>query len=187
MKKTDLTEKHTGFYSGAEVRRMKKPELDANDMSRYVASGIAAYLPGAQMMLDWMQERLDELRADLRAFQQMEPAAAKRGRPAAVKGAKLDARGTSWAGMSEEERSAEMKRRRALGERNKAAKAKLHPRDAAHPEHAAWREKMRAAQQKRWASLSPAQKKQQQRNMAKARAAQAATARGAVEEMRATA
>jgi hypothetical protein len=152
---------------------MKKPDL--HDVNRYAVSGMAAFLPGMQYMVELMQRQLDEFRQELALFQALDD---KRAAPKkAAKGA--------WAGMTAKERSAEMKRRLAARAAKKTAK--LHPRDSRHPGHDAWREKMRVAQKKRWNSLTEPQKKQQMRKMAKARGAQALSARGAVEELRATA
>ena len=161
-----------------------KKTIGDKDVSRFVAGGMAAFLPGmvymAELISETMQDVIDSLKRDLGMFQEMDERPAKK---------KKDRRGSSWAGLSAEERSAEMKRRRAIGEAKKASAAKLHPRDAAHPGHEAWLEKMRAAQKKRWDSFTPAERKAQIRKMSKAGRASshAASARRAVEELRATA
>jgi hypothetical protein len=153
---------------------MKKPDL--HDVNRYAVSGMAAFLPGMQYMVELMQRQLDEFRQELALFQALDD---KRTAPKkAAKGA--------WAGMTAKERSAEMKRRFAARAAKKKT-AKLHPRDSRHPGHDAWRETLSAAQKKRWNSLTDSQKKQQMRKMAKARGARVLSARGAVEELRATA
>lgn len=63
-----------------------------------------------------------------------------------------------WASMSPEERKAEMRRRIEVRDKKwaeEAALEKLHPRDPRSPKHAAWIEKMRAANKANWAKLSP--------------------------------
>jgi hypothetical protein len=159
---------------------MKKPDLQ--DVNRYAVSGMAAFLPGMQYMVELMQRQLDEFRQELALFQQLDDKRALAPEKSAVR---VKVAKGAWAGMTAEERSAEMKRRFAVRAAKKAAK--LHPRDPRHPGHDAWRETMRAAQKKRWNSMTQSQKKQQVRKMAKARGAQVSTARGAVEELRATA
>ena len=70
-----------------------------------------------------------------------------------------------WAKMTPEQRSAEIKRRRA-----NITHAKLHPRDPRHPEHEAWVEKMREVNRKRWASMSKAERKRRSDAMVAGRA-----------------
>ena len=165
---------------------MKKTDLTGNDVTRFTASGMAAFLPGMiylqEIIAEQMQRSIEQMKRELAMFQQMDQGVvAKRGRSAGVKEAG-PRRKSGWP-EGEEERRAEMARRKAVGE----AKKKLHPRDKRHPGHEAWRETMRVAQNKRWASMTPAQQKAQRRKTSQARKTQAATARGAVEELRATA
>lgn len=122
--------------------------------------GMAAMLPGMQKMLDLMQKQVDEFRDALNglsASPRRVEGATKLGRPrknvAAIQG-----RASSGWPADPAERSAEMKRRRAVAEKKK--NAKLHPRDKSHPEHAAWVAKMKKVQQKFWKGLTVAQRKE---------------------------
>jgi hypothetical protein len=86
--------------------------LKNTETSKYAQMGMAALLPGMQYMIERMQEQLDEMRLHLAALQ---------GAPALA--AKAETRGSSWKSLTPEERSAEMKRRRAVaGSRKGAAK-----------------------------------------------------------------
>ena len=60
-----------------------------------------------------------------------------------------------------------MRQRKAKAKRRKLAMG--HPRDPRHPEHAQWVEKMREVQNKRWASMTEAQRAEQERKMQKGR------------------
>jgi hypothetical protein len=82
-------------------------------INRWTASGIAAFIPGLQYAIDTLQDQLNELRAELARYQEMEVVGET------VKPAKK----TAWTGMSAEERSAEMKRRIAVSKRNKRKSA----------------------------------------------------------------
>jgi hypothetical protein len=64
-----------------------------------------------------------------------------------------------WAGMTEKERSAEMKRRYAKRRVDRALKTATnqpnHPRNPGHPKHEEWLAKMRKAMRKTWKNLAP--------------------------------
>lgn len=67
--------------------------------------------------------------------------------------------------MSTEERSIEERRRQALARETyrqvEVGRAKLHPRDAAHPEREKWLAKMRKGVRKRWGNMSAEECKKQ--------------------------
>jgi hypothetical protein len=94
----------------------------------------------------------------------------KRGRPPGNGSKRIAAGKNGWAGMSREERSAEMRRRQAVSRgdapsinqrphKRAATESRLHPRDAAHPKHAQWLKKMRRGSKKRWDGLTEAERK----------------------------
>jgi hypothetical protein len=69
-----------------------------------------------------------------------------------------------------------MARRMAVAQAKRGGKPKakprmtgLHPRDAAHPDHAKWLKKMRARTEATWDNMSPAERKKRLDNMAAAR------------------
>lgn len=173
---------------------MKRPERNESDVTRFTASGMAAFLPGMiymqELIVERMQRSIEQMKQELAMLQQVDQGAVKkRGRPQGVKEASPRKRNSGWP-ASEEGRRIEIQRRQAVAAAKKAGKpSKLHPRDPRHPEHEAWVAKMGAVQRKRWASFTPAERKAQLRKMSKAGKAShaAATARGAVEELRATA
>lgn len=75
--------------------------------------------------------------------------------------------GKSWASMTAEERSKEMLRRQAVARGELPARdprtvgaAPTHPRDARHPEHEAWLEKMRKVTKKRWKGMTASERKE---------------------------
>jgi hypothetical protein len=103
-------------------------------MTTYQQIGIAAMLPGMQHMITLMQAELDSLRAQLGEIQ--EPAGA--GRPAGSKAAP----GRSGWPDDPEERSAEMKRRKAVAEAKKK------------------RAKIGKSAKKRWETMSFKQRKE---------------------------
>ena len=153
-----------------------------NDETTFAALGMAALLPGMQHMLTLMQESLDQMRAALNVTQNGAASnpAPERGRPAGSKNRRY-----GWSD-DPEERKAEMARRMA-GTPKKPA-VKLHPRDAAHPEHAAWVRKMRKANKKMWAALTPKQRTERAAKAAAGRAAKKKqTARQAIRELKAVA
>jgi hypothetical protein len=126
-------------------------KLDDKELRHYAASGMAAYLPGMVYMIELMQRELDEMRARLGQLQGTEEG------PAGTRG---------WAGMTPEERSAEMRKRIAVRLRNKKKAEKLHPRDKAHPDHAKWIAKMRRAQKTRFARMTKAEREDWKAKMA---------------------
>jgi hypothetical protein len=77
--------------------------------------GIAALLPGMQFMLDRMQAELDAMRDHLAVLQQGESTDSSRKNPKRVAGGR-----SGWS-SDPEERSREMRRRRALSKRKKQA------------------------------------------------------------------
>lgn len=119
----------------------------------------------------------------------------KRGRPLGSRNSDASSRSmaaklsraarSSWADMTPEQRSVEMKRRQAVA-RGEApsmradglTKPKLHPRDPRSPEHGKWLETMRRTQKKRWKNMPPAERTAQLKKMAAAsNAARAARAK----------
>lgn len=147
----------------------------------YEQMGVAAMLPGMVHMLELMLAAVNEMRALLGDAQVTGAAPPKRlGRPPLNRGR------SGWP-EDPEERKAEMKRRQAVAARKagKLPAEPTHPRDPRHPGHDAWVKKLKAGQKKRWNSLTPAQQKAQIRKMTKGKAAAGATARAAVEEMKA--
>src|SRR5262245_53319583 len=139
----------------------------------FIPLGIAAMIPGMQLMLDLMQQQLDEYRHELDQVQQNgQPnrfAKAGKARWAGMTAAERSAEGhrmrnkqpknptmtSYWAQMTPAERSQEVKRRMAM----RKPVVKLHPRDAAHPEHKKWIAKMRKVNTENWARLTPAERK----------------------------
>jgi hypothetical protein len=80
---------------------------NAKDLNRYAASGMAAFLPGMQYMVELMQRQLDEFRAQLAIYQHGEAEAVpQRKQRKGSSGGK-----TYWSKLSPEERSEEMQRR----------------------------------------------------------------------------
>lgn len=130
---------------------------------RFSEWGIASVLPGAKYILERMQEELNYLQQVLAAHQENrqeggEPK--RRGRPPGSKNPFVKKAG-SWAGMTKEERSQEMKRRQMVAQLRRGGQpVKMHPRDPRHPGHAEWVEKMRKSNKKAWANLSATQRKQ---------------------------
>ena len=146
--------------------------------NKYTQMGIAALLPGMQFMVEQMQRILEDQRLLLSSLQNGQPK--RRGRtpqdqatdqvmsirpypPEAVVHVKSPRRSAAgkhgWAGMTAEERSAEMKRRVA------ARHANLHPRDARHPEHDQWIATMKRVQKKRWAAMTLKERAERQAKM----------------------
>lgn len=127
---------------------MKKRTEDT-DLNRYAQMGMAAMLPGMQLAVDFIQQKLDEMRAQLAMIQNGGPlkksrvspegsaaiSEAQKRRWAAQKAdndearkAKLgEARKAYWAKKTPAQRRAEMKRRGMLGGgvKARAAKAKV--------------------------------------------------------------
>lgn len=129
-----------------------------DEIKRYAASGMAAYLPGMVYMLELMQRQVDDFRAQLARMQNgmqglpdkeedrpvpwSDPAKKKRRKTAA----------SYWAKMTKAERSEEMRRRMAVSAARAAKERKAretikerkpHPRDADHPDHEAFLAKLR--------------------------------------------
>lgn len=138
----------------------------------YEEMAVVAVLNNLTHLSQIMQREIDDARALLERANGAEPSAAlKHGRPrlaasvrALVAEAEAKGRGSSWQGMSAEERSAEMARRRAVGAARQAAAAdvdRLHPRDPRSPRHEAWITKLRKIQKKRWTAMTPKMQKAQ--------------------------
>jgi len=162
-------------------------ELAGETPARLKQMGLACMLPGWVQQHEELGRKIQEARALLAAADAEIPdigipeaARPRRGRPPKTKTS------SGWPG-DPEARKAEMARRQAVAARNKAGKTGpgRHPRDPRHPGHADWLKKLRAGQKKRWESLTPAQQKAQIRKMTKGKSAAGATARAAVEEMKA--
>lgn len=151
-----------------------------DEILHYAKMGKAALLPGMVKMLDLMQRQIDEFRAELNGAESSPrrvEGATKRGRPR-KNVESLSGRGLSGWPADPEERKKEMARRRKVAKAKKSAK--LHPRDAAHPDHEHWKEIMRKAQKARWKRLTPAQQREAQARMQEARSKKAATVKLAV-------
>lgn len=84
------------------------------DLKKYAMSGMAAFLPGMTYMVELMTKQLEEFRLQLAGMQGMEAMEAE---PA--NGRRYPQKG-GWSSMTAEERSEEMKRRRAVGIRKKS-------------------------------------------------------------------
>lgn len=142
----------------------------------YTQMGIAALIPGAQYVLAKIEGELDKLRAMLAAAQ-ANGAGSARDYIEAEAPRKPDGRGSSWQGMTREERKAEGRRRAQKARENKAAKeanAPRHPSDPRHPAHEKWIANLRASQKKYWASKSKAARKAQIKKMHEGKAAKKA-------------
>jgi len=128
--------------------------MENSQLNLFAASGMAAIIPGFQYALDQLQKMLDDIRLQLAAMQG--GVTPKRGRPAGSTGRN---------GWSDDpvERRAEMKRRMAKRQPH------LHPRDKNHPEHAAWVEKMRQVQKKRFEGMSFKERKEWKAKMQQGR------------------
>jgi hypothetical protein len=127
--------------------------MKSTENTTYAVMGVAALLPGMQFMIEQMQAKLDDMRAMLAGLQTGERP--RRGRPPGS--AKAEGARSAWAGMTAEERSIEMKRRFAV--RMAKQTGKMHPRDPNHPKHQEFAAKVRKAQKRAWANLTPAQRK----------------------------
>jgi hypothetical protein len=114
-------------------------------------------LNGAGEIKPSMQRTLELAKANLATGQELllEGMPKKRGRPKGSVGVKA-----YWASMTQEERNAEMRRRRAM---RRPPTVKLvqpnHPRNADHPDHAKWVAKMRRVNRRTWNNLTPAARK----------------------------
>ena len=151
------------------------------------ASGMEAFLPWMiylqEIIAEQMQRSIEQMKRELAMFQQMDQSVvAKRGRK----------RGVKEAGRAR--RAAGPKAKKGAGPRWRGGKAVGEGEEEATPARSSaiqapgrgWR---RCASASRWDSFTPAQRKAQIRKMSQAGKASyaAATARGAVEELRATA
>lgn len=140
-----------------------KNELDPNlagpDLTLV---GMGALLSGLEYARDILGMYANDIRAAMAAAQSdvAEPLRKKRpGFSPSVREALNEAKG-GWASMTPEERSAEMKRRRAVAEQNKQLGPMVnHPRDPRHPNHDRWIANLRKSQKKYWNNMTPAQKK----------------------------
>jgi len=154
--------------------------------------GKAALLPGMTYMAQMMRDVIADVVTDamyefIEEFQRLNGAARlKRGRPAkqqsvrehieettyhrrkAIVGERGDERTTAHGWSADpNERKREMKRRVAK-RKAKQPSVKivgLHPRDKAHPGHAAWVEMMRKVQKKSWAKLTQEERDERQRKL----------------------
>lgn len=142
--------------------------------TKYEQMGIAALLPGMTFAVELIQKQLDEMRAQLTGIVF---SAEKRavGRPKGSKNKRMAAGGQSWAGLTPEERSAEMKHRMALAKKNKAAQQAA-PVNGKDPKYvaagkAAWTSRSKKAQREHIARMKAA--------LAAKRAAQAKHVNGA--------
>jgi hypothetical protein len=134
---------------GCKIPAMVKRSKTTTTNTTYEQMGIAALIPGMQHMLTLMQAQLDEVRASLAALQD-DPEDSGHSR------IRRKVMNHYWASMTAEQRSAEMRRRHAVGRKRKH----LHPRDPKHPEHEAWKAKMKEASHRSWGNLTAAQRKQ---------------------------
>jgi len=114
------------------------------------AAGLSVLLPGLQMAVVTIQEKIDEIRAQLAGLQKL-PAVkldSRRRRKVLTpqkNGARKLRKGGRYGWSSDpEERKEQMRLRK------KKANASNHPRHPSHPKHAEWVEMMRTAQKKRW-------------------------------------
>jgi hypothetical protein len=169
---------------------MPKPPL-IND---YEITGMAAMLSGMQHLLRRMQEVVQEHQEKLDALQRGAPvkppsrrtktgyisvAGLKKGtaeyraavtfnkrieREAKQASPRAIGSSTYWAKMTPEERSAEMKRRRAIARAKKVGA--LSPRHAGHPEHPKWAAKMARARKRAWNKKTEAEKEAWKAKMA---------------------
>ena len=130
--------------------------------------------PGMQYAIEVLQRQLDEMRGRLASMQAAGP-----GSPVGATPKKKGGNKYGWAGMTAEERSAEMRRRMAnrkrtgwegmsAGERKAEMKRRLQGRKAKapvtdrrsvdHPEHDQLVDSMRKARKKAWKKKSPEQR-----------------------------
>ena len=161
--------------SAKETINLMKTTQDTGELRKYAMSGMAAFLPGMQYMVELMQRQLDEFRLQLAAMQGVEEKPRSNGhnnygwagmtaeeRSAEMKRrqAKRKKKRSGWNGMTAEQRSVEMKRRKAMAAAKKAPPqtAPKHPREADHPDHAKWLAKLRRVQKKHWNSKTKAEK-----------------------------
>jgi hypothetical protein len=127
------------------------------------AAGIAAMLPGFQMAIDLLEERVADLRSQLAGLQGLGVPTVKMHRKSLPHPKKR--KGSNGWSANPEERKADMQRRMAK------RKPATHPRDKRHPQHDKWRETMRKAQLKRWGKMTVAEKKATQDKMQAGKAA----------------
>lgn len=154
----------------------RRRDDDTFTFERATEFGYASLLTGLQYAVDELQKHLDEIRAKLAAIQ----GRPRLGRPPKAMATAADplrgAAGRMGWSSDPEERKREMARRQAVAEAKRGGKpgpkpgtAKLHPRDAAHPGHAKWLKRTRAAAKRLWANMSPAERKSRTDNMTAAR------------------
>jgi hypothetical protein len=114
-----------------------------NEHEKFVQMGIATLMPGMQYMIERMQATLDEMRGQLARLQgaeEAEPVTSKR---------RVDAGKQGWAGMSAEERSAEMRRRyKVRAKKARASAAKSRWDEMSKKEREEWKHKMQAGRKK---------------------------------------
>lgn len=138
---------------------MKRIRDSGDELRVYAMSGMAAFLPGMQYMMELMQRQFDELRGQLALMQ----TGTKE---------KSHSNGHGWGDMSAEERSTEMKRRRAVSKHKQAAAR--HPRDKDHPDHAKWVAKLAKGRKAAWDRKPKAEKEAWKTAMKAAKAKQLA-------------
>lgn len=109
------------------------------DMMKYAAFGVTALVPGMQYMVERMQRELDEFRGLIAQYQAGDTGKNPR-RVAAGK------KNNAWTGMTAAERSAEMKRRRAVGQRRNSAVSRWARMTKKQREE--WKQKMLAGRKK---------------------------------------
>jgi hypothetical protein len=108
------------------------------EQNRYAAMGVAALLPGMQYTIEVMQAKLDEMRALLAHVQE----SGAQPEPKSPRG------GASWASLTPEERSTEMRRRMAVA------------RGEAKPRTSVQSTALGRQRQKEWAAMSPRKRKE---------------------------
>jgi len=133
---------------------------DHDEITTYAQMGVAALIPGMQRMIELMQHELDMMRARLTGMQEPRK---KMGRPrkvvtAVVTGEKLP---SGWP-ADPEERKLEMARRMAARgtkrkKRTKAVVQSMVNKD--HPDHEKFRKKMKRIAKRRWANMTPRERK----------------------------
>lgn len=132
-----------------------------NEIERYQAAGIAVTIGGLEQVQDLIQQRIDELSAQLAGLRGIRRT--KQSKHSEVDIAKSTGVATYWAKMSPKERSAEMDRRIAVRKR-KAAKTertkngRFPVTDERNPKHDAWLKNLRKARKRAWNTKTAAEK-----------------------------
>jgi hypothetical protein len=165
---------------------------DDEGLDQFAQMGLAALLPGMRFMVELVTKAFNEKRDLLTELQSRFPQIAlgvgkRRGRPPGIPNKpKVEAvdpvilarkkRGaTSWAGMTKEQRSAEMKRRMALAQkRNPSTRMGRGPQ-----------QNPAATMQSQWAAMSPAKKRARLAALAAGKAKKARAERKAARQAKA--